>query len=372
MIRLIHIVEVVMVKERNVGLDLLKILSMVFVVLTHVLLQGGILNEISLFSFNYGISWLLEIIAFSAVNCYALISGYVMVSSKLKYSNILRLWFQTLFYTITITGLFCIFYPSVVSTKTIIKAFFPIIFGQYWYFTSYFCMWFFIPFFNILLNKLNKKMAFRLIITIIFFFSFLAIFCRIDVFHLSNGYSLLWISSMYLLGGYLKKYNVLKNWSNKKLFLGFISCSFFALFSKFLIEILTLKVMGYTRGGMFFISYNSFIILLQSIFLVLFFSRINISKGKKIIEYLVPFSFGVYLFHAHPLIWDYILRNRFTSLAALPIYKYVIYVFAIVIFIYILSTAMDIIRNKIFKILKIKELCQFIEKKMLSIDFLSE
>ena len=82
---------------------------MALIVLRHILGFGGILENVSLFSLNYGIAWLLDTAAECAVNCYALITGYIYTNAKFKYSNIVSIWLQVLFYTAGIAGLFFIF-----------------------------------------------------------------------------------------------------------------------------------------------------------------------------------------------------------------------------------------------------------------------
>ena len=72
-------------RERNYGIDLLRIVSMLMVVVLHVLGQGGVLKTSTPLSIGYSVAWILEIAAYCAVNCYALISGYVGVNSKFKY-----------------------------------------------------------------------------------------------------------------------------------------------------------------------------------------------------------------------------------------------------------------------------------------------
>ena len=64
-------------EERNYGIDLLRIVSMMMVVLLHVLGQGGILDGSDPLTVKSETAWLLEIGAYSAVNIYAMISGYV-------------------------------------------------------------------------------------------------------------------------------------------------------------------------------------------------------------------------------------------------------------------------------------------------------
>ena len=84
-------------KERNYGIDCLRVISMFMVVLLHVLGRGGVLQATKNLSINYGVSWFLEIAAYCAVNCYAIISGYVGYGRKIKYSNLIYLIFCVAF-----------------------------------------------------------------------------------------------------------------------------------------------------------------------------------------------------------------------------------------------------------------------------------
>lgn len=66
-------------KEKNYGIDALRMLAMFMVVILHILIQGGVLNASGRFLSQYEAGWLLESVAFCAVDVYALISGYVWV-----------------------------------------------------------------------------------------------------------------------------------------------------------------------------------------------------------------------------------------------------------------------------------------------------
>ena len=98
--------------SRNYGIDLLRIVSMLMVVILHVLGQGGVLKTSAPLSVGYEIAWFLEIMCYCAVNCYALISGYVGVGSKFKYSNIVNIWLQVIWYSVGIA-----FVAALVSPK---------------------------------------------------------------------------------------------------------------------------------------------------------------------------------------------------------------------------------------------------------------
>lgn len=85
--------------QRNYGIDLLKIISMLMVVTLHVLGKGNLLynKELEIFSTKYNILWILEIASFCAVNLYALSSGYVGLKAKHKYTNIFILYLEVVF-----------------------------------------------------------------------------------------------------------------------------------------------------------------------------------------------------------------------------------------------------------------------------------
>lgn len=99
-------------KTRNYGIDFLRMISMIMIVMLHTLGHGGILRSVSFLSVHYQIVWLLEVIAFGAVNTYAMISGFVSVDSHFKISNILILWLQVLFYGILINTVFFFLLPE--------------------------------------------------------------------------------------------------------------------------------------------------------------------------------------------------------------------------------------------------------------------
>ena len=70
------------VKERNYGIDLLRIISMFMVVVLHVVGHGGVLNATIGLTLKGEIAWAIEIASYCAVNCYALITGFVAYKSQ--------------------------------------------------------------------------------------------------------------------------------------------------------------------------------------------------------------------------------------------------------------------------------------------------
>ena len=107
--------------NRVLGVDALRVVSMLMVLTLHVLGTGGILN--TAVSKKYWAVWFLEIAAFCAVNCYALISGYVGVYSKYKFSNLAELWCRVAWYNIPVFFLFYFFKSDVIGQNDMISIF---------------------------------------------------------------------------------------------------------------------------------------------------------------------------------------------------------------------------------------------------------
>ena len=191
-------------EQRNRGIDLLRMTAMWMVVILHILNKGGVLAAAAPLSAGQGTARLLETAAYCAVNCYGLISGYVGVQRRFRYSGALALWLRVAFYTLGITAVFACLMPGSVNGDRVLRAFFPVLFRQYWYVTAYFGMCLFIPFFNLLLNRLSKGQLRLLALSIVLVFSVLPTLRQKDVFLTDNGYSVLWLSCLYLLGGVLR------------------------------------------------------------------------------------------------------------------------------------------------------------------------
>lgn len=347
--------------EHNYGIDALRILSMLMVILLHVLGRGGILEAASPMSAQYEAAWFLEIMAYCSVNCYALISGYVGIYSKYKYQNIILLWLRVVFYTLSITLLFSVFVPGAVTLKEWIKALLPVTTGYYWYFSAYFALFFFIPLLNIAMNKITWRQHRAVVISLILIFSCLqTLFCR-EIFGTSSN--AWWLMILYIIGGYIRKYGLFRNSSAAKMLMGYIITITLTWLSKITIES---EIFPFSRflDGKYLINNTSITILLSGMFLLLMFERIHVSPLTiKIIRFFSPMAFSVYLIHAHPLVWNYFLADRFVQQASFPVLLEILAILLTVVIIYVICSFIDLIRTGIFKGLKIKQHIGKIEDK---------
>ncbi|EHJ55795.1 hypothetical protein HMPREF9318_02019 [Streptococcus urinalis FB127-CNA-2] len=205
-------------QKRNYGLDLLRIVSMFMIVVTHVLGKGGLRSSVEGDTDAYFVvTWIIQVLVYGAVNCYALISGYVGVHSRYRYSKIASIWLQVFFYTFSVTSIFT-FSGFPVTLTNWKHAFFPIVSQEYWYITAYFGLLIFMPIINRGINSLSDKQLKQtaLLLFIVFSISPALMNNRVDGFSLSKGFEMTWLIILYIIGAYLQRID-LDKFSVKKL-----------------------------------------------------------------------------------------------------------------------------------------------------------
>ncbi len=339
----------------NYGIDLLKIISTLMIIVMHIINWGGVMMGTSVGSSNYYVAWMLESICFVAVNLYGLTTGYLNVKKEIKKKSFINLWFQVVFYTVVFSGLFAIFMPSAVTSKTWIKAFIPILSNQYWYFTQYFILFLVMPYLNKLLNSLSEKNASKLILALVASLSLVSTIRNYDLFVLGSGYSAAWLITLYLIGGYIALYKNKFKLSNIKAFGIWLFCTLLTFGSKIGIDILfKFKTNSYDQTGL--ISYTSITVLIASIIIIMKISSMDVKRFKSPIKFIGKLTFGIYLVHVNDLVWNNIFVNAFSRFSS---YNPVIMTLAIIcaaLSVFVISGLIEFIRKSTFKLLHVDSL----------------
>lgn len=345
---------------RNYGIDLLRVLAMVMIVIDHVIAHGGVALSLTQNSgVNYYVILFLTVIVNCAVNCYGLVSGYVLCGRKTDFAKLIELWFTVFFYSVAITLLFNFFSDVKISTDSLVNSFFPVYSSQYWYFTAYFAMFFFIPFFNLLIEKLSQKQHGMLILACVFLFSLLNTISINGSFNIGYGRSFVWLSVLYFIGAYLKNYGL-----PRKLSKGICILLFFALgIITFGIDLLLRKN---SVEESVVASIGSPLMLLMAVCLLICFvkTKVNNKAIIGIIKFVAPLNFSVYLISENPKVFNYIILNKFTFVQNMHFLLIPLVLIGIAIAIYLACIVIDFIRTLVFKGIKIKKLAHFITKKI--------
>lgn len=351
-----------MVRERNYGLDFLRVFSMLLVVIVHVLGQGGVLDSATPGSANYWVAWFMESISICCVNCFTLISGYFLFVKNTKIASIASLWVQTLFYSITLTLLFYFLFPGTSMDKfDVAFSFAPVITKRYWYISAYIGMYIIRPLLNVIIEN-TKKLTMELVfIAVLFIYSgFSLVF---DPFNLGDGCSVIWLSLIYLLGGYFRKYDIASKVRNYKGWLLFASMAVVALLNKYVIEVFTIIPEKFENVENCLIDIDSPTALLAAVGLFIATANMNIPKPLgKIISAFAPASLGVYLIHVAKPVWEDVFEGFAKSFVN---YNPVIMAFLVLgsaAAIYFACSVIEIVRLYLFRLLKINDLFLWIEK----------
>lgn len=331
--------------KRNIGLDLFRIVMTFMICVLHILGRGGVLKSIQNTRHIYSF---IETICYCAVDGYAILSGFVSETEEVKISKILKMWFQVFFYSCIVTNILELIFLKDYSFDLLIfvKKSFPIISGRFWYFVAYFPLFFFIPFINKALNNISDKNKIGLLVLIILLFSCFSIF---NDYYCEDGYSFTWLFLMFVIGGIIKRLNFIKNIKNKSLFL--LSCTC----------ILTTYFTNYIFKSQIFMSYISPTIVIYAISLLLLFYRIKINSCQNMIVYFSRLTFGVYLFQCSYFVWNYVIDDSFVFIANINMFRGILLVLIGSLLIFVVGALCEIFRIKLFQLLKIDNLCIFLE-----------
>ena len=283
-----------------------------------------------------------------SVNLFGLITGYLYSQrNKHKYISIISLIIEVLFYSILITILVHFFRPEWIHGKVnFIESVFP--FGtRLWYATAYIFVFCVIPYLNIFVRNCERKDFSNLLKILFVLLSICTTFGLKDYFSINMGYSCFWLVYMYLIGAYIKVYNV-RFRKNLVIFVYVLTVAIlFAwsvvnqLFKNHISDVI------YTR----FLAYSSPLILLNAICIFLIFRDIDVRNAviRKLLEIISASALAVYIIHAHGLMLDNIVYRVLSTRLELSPFLFVLFGFMWVIGIFVVCIVIDILRLRIEK-----------------------
>lgn len=324
---------------RKSNLEILRIVSMCLVLMLHYIPTRMIPNHETINSslLESLINLELRSLAFVGVNCFILISGYFGINWKLK--SFISLIYRIIFWS------FCSYLMALFLSPYFLNC--PLeykgniinnIFTLRWFVGAYICLYVFSPILNKFLNSTTQK---ELGLFILAFYALIFIFGWVlKSNEFNEGMNMLSLSGIYLIGGYLKRYTVrftnLEVWTDLLVYLGI----------GFSLVILSVIALRFNISKSLY-GYLNPLIIVQSVYLFLFFKKIKI-KNTIIINTIAASSFSVYLLHD-----DVCLRPIYNSICEI-INSYGSFLSLILIFIFfsllfIICMMIDKVGNEIFK-----------------------
>lgn len=348
-------------KIRQSNFELMRILSMILIIIYHILLHGKVLDNTT------GVLHLFFILIMSFtlvhVNSFVLLAGYFNYNKDFSWKKFFKSFNQAWFYQIVIV-LLAFFTGLETFSKMDLVNYLSPFYNAYWYVVCYLCLYLLSPFLNRLISNLNQKEHKRLIIILLFLFSFIPFITNQESI-VNRGLTLVNFIMLYFIGAYLKKYSIsenfhFKNYSKNKLqiilFLGFI-CFGILHFIGFQLGIeateydnsLLIRIGNILQTS--FRTYSAPFVICMSICYFLWFSTLNIKS--KVINFIASLVFGVYLIHDNNVIRNHlyywldinndILINSYSIIFKIFVSSVIIFVSCIII---------EYIRQKLFSFVK--------------------
>lgn len=352
--------------QRHYGIDALRIISMFLVIVLHILGFGGVFANTEALGPAFIAAQLLEAVAMCSVNCYGLISGYVGIKSKYRYSKLLLLWLQVWLYSVGITVFFWFVKPGSVSLSRLVQSFFPVSVGDYWYISAYFGLYLFMPCLNFVVDRMNRRQAKVLCWGMVLLFSVMPMAFDSDPFYARDGYSMVWLVALYILGACIRKHGFLQDTKTVAIMISCVISVLAAAGSKLLLISGKIAFLSEHVYENVLLMYTSPTILLLSVGLLVLFSRKPSATRlpTKIVGWFAPAALGVYIIHLHQVLYLWIFcTGRFVFLgqkSALVMLGGVLLSAAVI---FLGCALIDRVRLWVFEKLRLRQRLQMLEER---------
>ncbi len=356
--------------KRDRGIDALRILSMLMIIVYHILHHPNLLITRVRFTPGYDFVLFTQLCLMCAVNCYVAISGYVGIASPHRYSRIAELWLTVLCYSAGVTLLYYFYRPGSVSITMLWRSFLPALSREYWFFSSYFVLFLMMPLLNAAINALSRRRLEIILVTLLVFIGAIGSFyfgaTNKDSFGVNRGFSALWMIVLYSAGAYIRKYDVFARTKRVRFLLVFFITAAASTALKLLVQYYAIKTRhNVNYYNTLFINYNSLNLWICALSLLLFFRGLKIRPFPgRVIAFLTPMTFSVYLIHDHPLIRTRFFNTSLHFLGRLNTPLMLLSAVGIAVCIYLVCSGIDWIRCFLFRLLKIRKRLDALENRI--------
>jgi len=328
--------------KRNSKIELLRIISMFFIILSHYTSLGGINTEALDLSFNKFIIQFSQLGGLGA-DIFIMISGFFCINSKFNLKQIIKTITEVWFYSVVIYFIYHLISGSDLNIIELIRTLFPVIFTKYWFVSAYIILYLLSPFINELLNSLTRKQFLNLLFVVLIIWSVIPTFTFQQMF--ANGFINLF--TMYVIGAYFGKIPQSMLSRKNSAILVVLSTALAGL-SIIITDILSVYTDNLSAIPNHIFERNSIIIVSLAIGIFCLFCNSNKSYSN-IINKISSSAFAVYLIHTHPSITDFIWVKvlKCNEFAHSP--YLIFYMLGTVIAVFAACLLIDLLRQLLFK-----------------------
>lgn len=330
-------------KERQSGVEMLRIIAMFLVLLIHANAWG---NKWEHLNFDYSLgktimTIMLQTLSCVCVNIFVLISGWFGIHFTIK--GLFKFLFQCMFFLFGIYFLLLILGKTKFSLNGLAGCF--MLLKWNWFIKTYLMLYIMSPILNRFLEQTNKH-ELKLILILFFLIQTFYGWLTNGAAFFEYGQSVTSFVGLYLLAQYVRRYNFerIEEYGGVKLkmvTIGLFSGLFLlALSSAFYkIDFVTGKIFAYT---------SPFVIVLSLCLLLLFViidKKFSNAKFNYWINKIAASSFAVFLLHTNPCIFQKYYQGYFIHLFENYSWQlFIIYSLLIMIVVYMVAVLIDQLR----------------------------
>ncbi len=345
-------------KRRNASFELLRVLCMLLIILSHAISCGGIaaVTAGAGLSRNYVLIWIIRAFCRISVPCFVLVSGYFMCCKSLHLRKIVQLWCTAFFYSIVIYLVMCALGVETFSARNTVLNLLPVTTQRHWFVSSYMMMLVWTPVLNRAIAAMNRKQHFLLVVGFGILYGPMADIMRwaFDFTRAADGYSYIYFLFLYLVAAYLRKYPP-KAPRRHRYVLGYIGLSLLIAGITMLLEQLEGVIPTSLYTPYVFYNINSVLVLLSAVCVFQWFRTLEFPQGRAASLFLGlgGLTFGVYLIHEHQslrvFLWNSLLHvsRHALSLRLFP------YLACCVVGVFVVCACIEWVRKALFRLLRI-------------------
>jgi len=336
-------------KTRDSNVELIRIIAMFLVILTHCIMHTNLINSEGISTTNYIILQFISTITVIPNSLFILISGYYTVNSRFKLKKVLSLWGKVFLYTLIIY----LIYFIIGKQNYFYESFFPIFSGQYWFITAYIALYLMSPIINSVIKKLTKNQFKYLLVLLTIFYGVIKVtFNPAGIF---DG-AFIPVIYIYLIGAYIRLYVEVKR-EKSYYFLKYIIFTILVTWLRIMIDsisfnhIVLMRLVYNLQEGLH--QFSNILLVLSVVFLFMKFKTISIQKEtiNRVILFISPSIFPIYIIHEN-------INNRWLWTAVINPVQYnnssflIVYIILAIICVFIVCLMIDIIRRGTYRLIK--------------------
>ena len=283
--------------QRNTNLELFRIITMLLIVAHHYVVNSGLMGTNSPMQTNPSSLRTVFLYLFGAwgktgINCFVLISGYFMCTSRITAKKFAKLLLEVEFYKIVIYLIFMVTGYEPFSVSGFIKAILPVTSVAQGFTGCYLLFYLLIPFLTVTVQHTSQKQHLKLILVLGFIYIILGTLLGANV---QMNY-VTWFVVLYFIAAYVRLYpNAV--FENTKLW-AFLAASAVAVS---VASIVGFHYIGMRIGGVnaysFMTDSNKILAFATAFCGFMFFKNVQV-KQSKLINTVAASCFGVLLIHA--------------------------------------------------------------------------